>query len=368
MDRKYVILGLLLVLTVALSGMPEAMAKSEYLTIFTANYSWTVNTKLDSCDTCHVYGSNARNHYGADLEKQLLNGTTVDQGLKNIEPINSDGDGYVNIVEIYNLSFPGDPSDPAPNQPPIAIFTSSPLNPVVNETVTFDASQSYDLDGFIVNYLWNISGNTFTTKVVNYSFLAPGTYHAGLTVMDNNGATNSTAKWIDVTSPPPPVLTTITVSPANASVVAGSNQTFTAYPKDQYGNPFTATVTWTSSNTTVGTVDGTGLFTAVAAGVTTITAANGSVSGTATATVTSPVTAVTVTFVVTDSVTNSPIKGASVVMDGINIKTDGTGKAIFTNVTIGDHTYTVSKAGYKRASGVVSVTADTTVQVKLVPR
>jgi uncharacterized protein YjdB len=462
-DKKTVISGLLVILTVTLAGMPEAMARSEYL----------------------------------------------------------------NTMESVN-------------QPPLAYFTYSPSNPVANEAVTFDASPSYDPDGYIASYWWNISGNMFTTKIVNFSFPEPGTYYATLVVTDNNGSINSTYKEINV-APAPPVLTTITISPANASVpvggnatftadtrdqygnpipatvtwtssnttvgyisgnidgtgwfhgfalgtttitatngsvsgstvvtvtepappelfrivvlpydvsvVAGSTQTFTAYPEDQYGNPFPTTVTWSSSNTAVGTIDSNGLFTAIAAGTTTITASSGSVSGTATATVTlpppvlttitvSPATASvvagstqtftadtrdqygnpfpttvtwsssntavgtidsnglftaiaagtttitassgsvsgtatatvrlpTVTFVVTNSVTNSPVTGASVLMDGVKIITDATGKAVFTNIAPGDHSYAVSKTGYRRATGSVGVTADTTVPVKLVPK
>ncbi len=86
---------------------------------------------------------------------------------------------------------------------------------------------------------------------------------------------------------PTPVLTTIKVSPATASVVAGGTQTFTTVTLDQFSNSIAATVTWSSSNTAVGTIDSAGRFTAKAAGTTTITASSGSVSDTATVTVTS---------------------------------------------------------------------------------
>jgi len=38
------------------------------------------------------------------------------------------------------------------NKPPIASFTYTPENPLVNETITFDASSSYDPDGTIISY------------------------------------------------------------------------------------------------------------------------------------------------------------------------------------------------------------------------
>jgi hypothetical protein len=83
-----------------------------------------------------------------------------------------------------------------------------------------------------------------------------------------------------------PVLTNITVSPTTVCCVVGNTTMFTATPLDQFGNPITVIVTWTSSNTTVGTIDDTGNFTALAEGTTTITASNGSIEGNATAQVT----------------------------------------------------------------------------------
>jgi hypothetical protein len=81
------------------------------------------------------------------------------------------------------------------------------------------------------------------------------------------------------TPTPTPVLTTIKVSPATASLVVGGTQTFTASPLDQFGNLIAAIISWASGNTTVGTIDATGKFTALSAGTTTITAANGTVNG-----------------------------------------------------------------------------------------
>src|SRR5205807_5002954 len=57
----------------------------------------------------------------------------------------------------------------------------------------------------------------------------------------------------------------VTVSPASASVVAGSASQFTATPKDSTGNVLTGQpVTWAMSNASVATVSGSGLVTGVA--------------------------------------------------------------------------------------------------------
>ena len=87
--------------------------------------------------------------------------------------------------------------------------------------------------------------------------------------------------------PSEPVLTTIEVAPATADVAVGATRQFAATAKDQNGNVMTdVAFAWTSSNETVGTVDANGLFTALAAGSTTVTASAESVTGTAAVTVT----------------------------------------------------------------------------------
>jgi len=90
----------------------------------------------------------------------------------------------------------------------------------------------------------------------------------------------------------PPVLTTITVSPASASVQTGGTQQFTATGLDQFGQPMSPQPTFSWSVSGGGTINSSGLFTAggTAGGPFTVTATSGSVNGTASVTVTSPVT------------------------------------------------------------------------------
>lgn len=75
------------------------------------------------------------------------------------------------------------------NQLPFANFLYSPQNPIVNQLVTFDASLSYDPDGFITAYAWNFSdGATTSGMITQHSFSAPGDYPVSLTVTDNSSA------------------------------------------------------------------------------------------------------------------------------------------------------------------------------------
>lgn len=85
----------------------------------------------------------------------------------------------------------------------------------------------------------------------------------------------------------PSVATTLTISPPSADLSSlGETVQLTATVRDQNGQEIAgATVTWTSGDNAVATVNGTGLVTAVENGSATVTATSGGVSGTAAVTV-----------------------------------------------------------------------------------
>ncbi|PYO44466.1 MAG: hypothetical protein DMD29_00320, partial [Gemmatimonadetes bacterium] len=101
------------------------------------------------------------------------------------------------------------------------------------------------------------------------------------------GLSNVVSGTTAATSAP---VASVTVTPANASLVAGATQQFAATLRDSSGTVLTGrTVTWVSSNSTVATANASGLATAVAAGTVTISATSGGVSDTATLAVSAPV-------------------------------------------------------------------------------
>ncbi|HYV99474.1 MAG TPA: Ig-like domain-containing protein [Gemmatimonadaceae bacterium] len=75
-------------------------------------------------------------------------------------------------------------------------------------------------------------------------------------------------------------LTSIAISSATLTVLAGQTLQLTASPRDQSGNTITATVSWQSQTTSIATVSQSGLVSGVAAGTASIvaTATNGSTS------------------------------------------------------------------------------------------
>ena len=88
-------------------------------------------------------------------------------------------------------------------QPPVAFFTCSPQEPKAGEEVILDASNSYDPDGEIQHYEWDLDGDGeydgFTASPeIFYYWVESGTYSVKLRVTDNDGATDTFVKVINV--------------------------------------------------------------------------------------------------------------------------------------------------------------------------
>ena len=87
------------------------------------------------------------------------------------------------------------------NRPPIAQFTESATTVRTGETIYFNASDSYDPDGHIINYLWNFGdGNiTFVTSpTVTHTYKAFGNYSVILNVTDNDNFHDSSTLTLQV--------------------------------------------------------------------------------------------------------------------------------------------------------------------------
>ncbi len=151
-----------------------------------------------------------------------------------------------------------------------------------SKSVTFKAA-GFDQFGnpSAIAPAWTTTGGTISGAGV-FSAAAAGSYTVTATAAGISGAASITVQGGGT---PTPVLTSIVVAPAMASVAAGATQQFTAQGKDQAGNAFATTPTWSVSGG--GTISSSGLFTAgTAGGPFTVTATSGTVKGTASVTVT----------------------------------------------------------------------------------
>jgi PKD repeat protein len=86
----------------------------------------------------------------------------------------------------------------SPNSPPSASFTSS-CNDL---SCTLDGSGSSDSDGSVTSYAWTFCDDSTGTGIMPaHSYVAAGTYTVGLTVTDDDGATDTTTRSVTVTAP-----------------------------------------------------------------------------------------------------------------------------------------------------------------------
>lgn len=152
-------------------------------------------------------------------------------------------------------------------------------------TQQFSATASYS-DGSTANVTnvvaWT-SGNA-SVATINPSGLAKAISQGSTAITASLNGINGTAS-LAVSAK---TVTSITISPANASIAAGDTQQFTAIATYSDGTTanVTTTVGWTSANTAVASINSSGLAKAVGAGSTAILASIGGVNGTASLTVT----------------------------------------------------------------------------------
>jgi hypothetical protein len=142
-------------------------------------FTWT-------SDICGIIGNGS-----------LIESSTLPIGDHNITLIVQDSAGLTDTDLIFIVV--------KQNIPPIASFTCSPEKPVINQTITFNASNSSDPDGNITKYDWDFGdGNVTNTteEVINHSYSLAGDYIVNLKVTDNDGATNISMARITVSSMP----------------------------------------------------------------------------------------------------------------------------------------------------------------------
>ncbi|MEA3372415.1 MAG: PKD domain-containing protein [Campylobacterota bacterium] len=90
------------------------------------------------------------------------------------------------------------------NTLPVSEFIATPVSGVKPLEVSFDASGSYDSDGELVEYNWDFGDNSTGTGVTtSHIYQSNGDFTATLTVIDNEGASNSSTTLIEVINEAP---------------------------------------------------------------------------------------------------------------------------------------------------------------------
>ena len=122
--------------------------------------------------------------------------------------------------------------------------------PIMNATITF-ASDNTNV-ATVDSVTTDPSTGIATATVTGHN---QGNAHIAAQAMSGTTTVKSQQATLTV-NPPTPTLTSVTISPPSATIDAGQTEQFTAQAFDQFGQPIGGvTISFTSSNTTVATVD-----------------------------------------------------------------------------------------------------------------
>jgi uncharacterized protein YjdB len=277
---------------------------------------------------------------------------------------------------LSNLAVASTLSGPAPD-PVVTTVTVSPSSAsvAVGATTPLQAIVKDQNGNVMTGQTVTWSSNSTGVATVNSTGVVTGVTAGPATITATSADKSGTATITVTTVPVIPVVTTVTVAPTSASVVAGATTPLVATVKDQNGSVMTGqTITWTTSNSAVATVNSSGLVTGVAAGPATITATTAGKSGTSAITVTAVVPVVTTVTVAPTSA--SVAAGATTplvatvkdqngnVMTGQTITWTTSNSAVatvnssglVTGVAAGPATITATTAG-KSGTSAITVTA-----------
>jgi PKD repeat protein len=140
----------------------------------------------------------------------------------------------------------------APNQPPVAAFSSS-----CSALTCGFTSTSSDPDGSIASYSWNFGdGGTSTAQNPSHAYATGGTYTVTLTVTDNLGATNSVSHTVIANTPP-----SVNAGP-DETVVLGIMYTLNWSFSDPDNGLWTYTINWGDGSSTSGSASSPGSLSA----------------------------------------------------------------------------------------------------------
>jgi len=190
---------------------------SIYHNNFTGNNNQTYvagDSSSNFWDNGYPSGGNYWSDYsGIDLQRDPQQNETGRDGI-------GDTPYSINALDKYPLMNPWH----EPPWVPYASFSFSLAQATVNETVVFDAWNSYDFDGQITRYLWDFGdGSTAneTSPITNHDYSFPKVYNVTLTVIDNEGISSTLTKSINTTK----IASTITVAANSPTLILGQSIT-----------------------------------------------------------------------------------------------------------------------------------------------
>ena len=183
---------------------------NNYLIEFDASNSYDPDGRIVEYYWSYTVGASFPVFMGSSDDPILIFEFEVDDIYEVTLKVTDDGgaEGFVTLTVVIE-----DP--PQPNIPPVAAFTFQQIDPINNYLIEFDASESYDPDGYIIEYYWSyiVEGcfphfmGSSDDPILIFEFEVDDEYEVTLKVTDNNGAIDTVTHTVIIEDPPniPPI-------------------------------------------------------------------------------------------------------------------------------------------------------------------
>jgi uncharacterized protein YjdB len=282
----------------AVFGEPSNVVAASTLSITPPNPIVTSVTVSPASASVAVGATSALQATVKDQNGNTMTGQTVTWSTNNAGAATVSSTGVVTGVAAGSASITATSSGVSgasaitvtagpPPPPVVTTVTVAPTSAsvVAGATTTLQATVKDQNGNVMTGQTVTWSTNNSAAATVNSSGVVTGVAAGSATITaTSSGKTGTSSITVTAISP---VVTTVTVAPTSASIVAGATTTLQATVKDQNGSVMTGqTVTWSTNNVAAATVNSNGVVSGVAAGSATITATSSTKSGTSSITVT----------------------------------------------------------------------------------
>jgi len=164
-------------------------------------------------------------------------------GKMTVDMENTAGDHYQKVItpigtpeKVYCVIYANDTSENQANTKNPHADAGGPYTGYVVETIAFNGTSSFDLDGSISTYSWDFGdGNNGTDVSPTHTYSAKGSYTVTLTVTDNDNNTNSDSTYISIETLTKITASSRTVSDLETEFNITLNERFCSYDTDGNG-------------------------------------------------------------------------------------------------------------------------------------
>jgi len=150
-------------------------------------------------------------------------------GSQTFHTYNSQGNFLVTLTVTDNVGLSASASAVVSvrvDVSPVASFTFTPPSPTAGQQVFFDASASYDPDGYIQTWLWSFGdGYNYSSyePQITHTFNSPGNYTVTLRVQDNAGLSSAASLTVPVRPKPAHDVSVVSVNAYPQKVVSSQS-------------------------------------------------------------------------------------------------------------------------------------------------